>query len=84
MPNGYISREAAINEVGANSWAGNRIARISAADEVEVVRCKDCNHFIPNSKIDSICSGFCKKANWSKSWNDFCSDGERRTEDGES
>lgn len=52
--------------------------RIPAADVVEVVRCKDCNHFIPNSKIDSICSGFCKKANWSKSWNDFCSDGERR------
>lgn len=57
---------------------------IASADVAEIVRCRDCKHYVPNSKIDSICSGFCKKANWSKSWNDFCSDGERRTEDGES
>ena len=85
----YISRQAAINIVcddecddcpdgGCDMY--RRLKRLPAADAVEVVRCKDCEHFVPNSKIDSLCSGFCRKANWSKKWNDFCSDGERSAE----
>ena len=92
METDYIRRAAAIDFYCSECWGrGNckifgdcndvkPLREIPAADVVEVVRCRDCKHFIPNSKIDSICSGFCRKANWSKKWNDFCSDGERRAE----
>ena len=81
METKYISREAAINEVGANSWAGNRLARIPAADVVEVVRCKDCRHYtrkhgkLPWNTDKRYCN---RSATVATAPDDFCSFGEKR------
>ena len=57
------------------------------ADVAEVVRCKDCVDYIPNADLDHEqlpnnleADGYCD--NWLKYTNEtnFCSDGERRTD----
>ena len=57
------------------------INKISAADVVEVVRCKDCRMFVDNkSALTTYCTRECKNLNVKP--DDFCSYGERRCEDG--
>lgn len=47
------------------------IDKIKPVDAVEVVRCKDCKHYMT---IHCICDGCCISDNW------YCADGERRTD----
>lgn len=59
----------------------DEIARMPAADVVEVVRCKNCQY----SKFIKSCSKYmCDKRNEGrgelKYSNDFCSDGKRKTD----
>ena len=54
-------------------------------DAVEVVRCKDCIHFLPNKYTES--GGYCNQFGYYDyapriSENDFCSYGERKDNDG--
>ena len=49
------------------------ISKISTADVVEVVRCKDCKYFSEFQHCSVL--GFCEP-------NEYCSRGERRKEDG--
>lgn len=58
--------------------AQKNIRRIPAADVVEVVRCKDCEH----SSFVKSCSKYeCRKGFGTlKFSNDFCSYGERKTQ----
>ena len=95
----YIEREAALNAINYNSiidptesdivaltlaTAQKHIRKVPAADVVEVVRCKDCQHY-----IDGCCyvsnrtnKGLYPRVNiHSRNENDYCSYGERRTED---
>lgn len=51
----------------------SHIDAISAADVVEVVRCKDCKYFSEFQHCGVL--GFCEP-------NEYCSRGERRKEDG--
>lgn len=44
-----------------------------AVDAVEVVRCKDCKHYMT---IHCTCDGCCISDDW------FCADGKRRADDG--
>lgn len=74
----YIKREDAIKE--ANTWSmfGNddlesRLRRLPSADVVEVVRCKDCIHFINHDKR-------CGYFNHGIKTDDYCSFGEKKDE----
>ena len=56
------------------------IDKCPTVDAVEVVRCKDCKHFVQNEPYDP-----CECMKWTVRWgvayvnpNDFCSYGERR------
>ena len=58
----------------------NFLAKLPRVDAVEVVRCKDCKHFGHNIENDTYCR--CTGGLSDPEENDFCSYGERRTEDG--
>lgn len=45
-----------------------------AADVAEVVRCKDCRHWVHEEDVDFVCARFCHEYRLST---DFCSYGER-------
>lgn len=47
---------------------------------VEVVRCEDCSHFIPD-EISCPGCGTCYFAEMTREFDDFCSRGERKTND---
>lgn len=57
-----------------------------AVDAVEVVRCKECEHWTPgkamggNSLDDMQIIGRCPLSNFMRREKDFCSFGERRTD----
>lgn len=53
-----------------------RIRKAPTIDAVEVVRCKDCNHFEPK-EICGVSMGICWFHEMAKCSNDFCSRGER-------
>lgn len=94
MPDEYISREAAIEEIDkwldavgtalvgkGLSYYGELIGCIEdtpAADVAEVVRCKDCKYVIFTEHRDYI--RCTKHCAFSFRPNDFCSYGERREE----
>ena len=88
MKDDFISRQAAITALEQtkekdpkgdiaffyNKITDNKIAVIAAqpsVDAVEVVRCKDCKWH--NEEINQICASMYDK--------DFCSKGERRTDE---
>ena len=98
MTKEYIEREAALNAITYKpiieptepdivdltlAVARKYIRKVPAADVVEVVRCRDCQHY-----IDGCCyvsnhtnKGLYPRVNiHSRNENDFCSYGERRTE----
>lgn len=85
----YIEREAAIHAVVERFWSkqyvsdvelANAIESVSAADVVEVVRCKDCKHCLPVS-MHCIRTTAANKYPKMKA-DDFCSYGERRADNG--
>lgn len=76
MSEDLISRQAAIEAVGFNSWAGMRLQKVPSA----VVRCRNCKHWlqiVENSK-HGACDQWCT-LNVTTS-HDYCSRAERRTE----
>lgn len=56
----------------AISCIGNEVP---AADVVEVVRCKDCKHYLPY-EVDGT-DGKCKRFNRLVVYDDYCSDAEQ-------
>ena len=83
-----ISRQAAIETVGINTWAGQRLSKLPSAQHniVEVVRCKDCKHR-PSGTVeeddlefpDDRCPCQCEDYwySWKPDNNWFCGNGER-------
>ena len=95
MPDEYISREAAIEEIDkwldtvgtalvgkGLSYYGELIGCIEdarTADVAEVVRCKDCKHLV-NATINANGFLICDISDMEIAPEDFCSHGERREE----
>ena len=95
MPEEYISREAAIEEIDkwldtvgtalvgkGLSYYGELIGCIEdarAADVAEVVRCRDCKNLV-NTTINDNCFLICDISDMEIAPEDFCSHGERREE----
>lgn len=95
MPDEYISREAAIEEIDkwldtvgtalvgkGLSYYGELIGCIEdarAADVAEVVRCRDCKNLV-NTTINANCFLICDISDMEIAPEDFCSHGERREE----
>ena len=77
----YIEREAlrnALYEADAITMSGVKIInQFPAADVVEVVRCKDCEHFKPFVEPFNN-AGNCRKSVGINLANHFCSYGERK------
>lgn len=95
MPDEYISREAAIEEIDkwldtvgtalvgkGLSYYGELIGCIEdarAADVAEVVRCRDCKNLV-NTTINANCFLICDISDMEIAPEDFCSYGERMEE----
>lgn len=96
MADRYISEKALIENIAkiedlrtlSTKTIGEAISKTPTADVVEVVRCKDCRFNVANMKKDEydttdysgediVCSYFMTDGMLP---NDFCSYGERRTE----
>lgn len=92
-----ISRSALLKEAAADGAYGyvdaTQIADAPAVDAVEVVRCKDCEHWHEGTGWCSCHSHFItpdgaachpwESANWKMfEGDDFCSYGKRRVDDG--
>lgn len=83
----YRFKKHAENAVEEETRRGNptevveiRIAE-ATADVVEVVRCKDCLHFLSDTEhCKEHNKGYCEFDNTIKAKNYFCSSGERRSE----
>ena len=82
MQNDLISRSALIEAFWDDIASGNQLRyedteelmkNAPAVDAVEVVRCKDCKHYMT---IHCTCDGCCISDYW------YCADGERRADDG--
>lgn len=51
-------------------------------DAVPVVRCKDCKHFAHCEEVEGVSwTGFCNYGEFHTDEEDFCSRGERRSDD---
>lgn len=85
----YIKKETAYRaimgerpEAREPSWFAELVLEIPAADVVEVVRCRDCRHWNPETGFCNLNSHF---SMYGLDWDmfnddDFCSLGERRTD----
>ena len=78
----YIEREALIAEydrvhIGAAGGARKLMIDAPAADVVEVVRCSECQQYTPVEGGKPLCA----LHNIACSGDDFCSYGERRSEE---
>lgn len=64
------------------SWFAELVLEIPAADVVEVVRCRDCRHWNPETGFCNLNSHFSMDGlDWDMfNDDDFCSLGERRTD----
>ena len=84
-----IDRQAAIDAVGINTWAGQRLLKVPSA-QPEIVRCRECKWW---EKQEDSTLGYCNAAKhcyYSLNWevqiyrrhraDFFCADGERRSE----
>lgn len=87
----YIEREALIQHMQeckdenaftlmATGYAYSFIEVAPTADVVEVVRCKKCEHYNTSCCADGF--GWCEKHNRGEMDDDFCSHGERRSDNG--
>ncbi len=78
MPDEYISREAALMKLMQDGCSAKNLQSISdvpAADVVEVVRCRDCKHFV-NATINANGFLICDISDMEIAPDDFCSYGE--------
>ena len=71
-----IDRQAAIDAVGANTWAGSRIRKLPSA-QTEIIRCKDCKYHEDEEPGMIYCPN--RVGGW-VSEDFFCKDGKRRDE----
>ena len=87
----YISREAAIDAVdvcnlhrGIIDALQSIISDIPSTDVVEVVRCRDCKHYKEGELLgpSKFCYFWRIGTGLNTADNDFCSKGERRTDNG--
>lgn len=85
----YIKKETAYRaimgerpEAREPSWFAELVLEIPAADVVEVVRCRDCRHWNPETGFCNLNSHFSMDGlDWDMfNDDDFCSLGERRTD----
>lgn len=85
----YIKKETAYRaimgerpEAREPSWFAELVLEIPAADVVEVVRCRDCRHWNPETGFCNLNSHFSMDGlDWDVfNDDDFCSLGERRTD----
>ena len=82
-----IDANALIEQFDESNFKGFVMKRLiemqPTVDAVEVVRCKDCEHFVRNSKVNTD-RGDCYRYGIGclrgKKIDDFCSYGERRTD----
>lgn len=76
----YIERAAALNIVkrtsGDYAAAWSEISHMTAADVVEVVRCKDCRYY-QNAKVNEKGFLICPASGMEITETDYCSYGER-------
>ena len=82
--NDLISRSALLEKFAGESIMLRQIRQFihiaPAVDAVEVVRCKDCKHWLEDDDI-----GYCDNPDGLDNYDkpdDFCSYGERRTDNG--
>ena len=75
-----IDRQAAIEAVGVNTWAGSRISSLPTVDAVHVVRCKDCKWYKTNYSWNGTEHKVCVIEPYEpvRKECDFCSNAERR------
>lgn len=67
------------NPITYRTYAEELIRSIPAADVVEIVRCKDCKHFLFDTEYCKEHNrGYCEFDNTIKTRNHFCSYGERK------
>ena len=85
MSDDTIYRQAAIDAVGLNTWAGQRLLKVPSA-QPEIIRCAECKWFQCNMRM----VGYLPKGvdefecrHWCGSCDpvDFCSHAERRIDD---
>lgn len=80
MSDDYVSREAAIKALSHGNGCGHvckhSIERISAADVVEIVKCKDCEHWMPDGENVMVCTGPMAYCNTDEAW--YCAAAKRR------
>lgn len=71
-----------IDEVCSNCFMASLIADAPTVDAVEVVRCRDCRHWNPETGFCNLNSHFSMDGlDWDMfNDDDFCSQGERRTD----
>lgn len=82
----YIERKALKYEMteamcgtGYQQWAIDVIDRLPTVDAVEIVRCKDCKHYLNDTPYcQSYRKGYCEWDNMIKPKHHFCSRGERK------
>lgn len=82
----YIDRDAALAQCKRhNDYTGWSIAdgieAIPAVDAVPVVRCKDCKRWQRHSEVNRD-YGDCRRYSSTMRYDDFCSQGERRKDNG--
>ena len=84
----YIKRESAIEAIMSDppdahyqSWYAEKINEIPAADVDPLVRCKDCKYGDWDSEPHDAMVCMRTKDGFWRSGNDFCSYGERRSDE---
>lgn len=70
----YMASNAYLNDTALDvlKMVATWIEEAPTVDAVEVVRCKDCKHYMT---IHCTCDGCCISDDW------YCADGERRTDE---
>lgn len=83
MSGEHISREAAIIGLAASSLtprqiddAAEALRLVPAADVVEVIRCKDCEYWMPDGENVMVCTGAMAYCNTDGAW--YCAFAKRR------
>ena len=81
----YIERFETLNAIERSYCIKNayeRIEHLPAADVVEVVRCRDCKHWLKDVAGCTDFVGRCEFANYMVGATGYCSYGERKDGDG--
>lgn len=85
LEDNHDDKDWLVNQYNAD-WICSWIESQPAADVVAVVRCKDCKHWkkqdfmAGNDRYHLEYGGFCPNGRFARYENDFCSYGERRSD----